>query len=201
MSIPLVLGTHNLKKKKEMQILLAPFGLKLLHLADFPNAIDVQETGTTFGENSRLKASEQARHLRQWVVGEDSGLEVDALMGRPGVFSARFSGPEATDERNNLKLLEELREVPLEKRTARYVCHLSISDPDGNIRAEEENYCRGRILWEPVGNHGFGYDPLFEVIEYHQTFGQLSDLLKACLSHRARAMRAFLPKILQLDVK
>lgn len=186
----LVLGTHNVKKKKEMALLLATEGWTLQSLADYPESIEVEETGSTFAENARLKASVQARHLGMWVIGEDSGLEVEALNGRPGVFSARYSDPGATDERNNDKLLEELGNLPLEKRAAKYVCHIALSDAEGNIVTEVERECRGRILFERVGNHGFGYDPLFEIVEYHQTFGQLSDGVKGCISHRARAMRA-----------
>src|SRR5262245_36553000 len=101
----LVLGTNNRKKCGELVDLLAPFGFELRSLADFPQAITVEETGTTFAENAALKATQQAVHLKAWVLGEDSGLAVDALRGDPGVYSARFSGPEATDESNNALLL------------------------------------------------------------------------------------------------
>ncbi len=135
---------------------------------------------------------------RRWVLGEDSGLAVDALKGEPGVYSARFSGPQATDESNNQLLLEWLGKLPLEKRTAHYVCHATLSDPDGNIRAEAEGYCHGRIRFEPVGRGGFGYDPLFEIVEYHRTFGELGPTVKAALSHRARAIRQLIPAMLRL---
>ena len=197
----LVLGSGNADKKREMAILLEPLGIHLLSLRDFPNALEIEETGSTFGENSRLKASEQAKHLGMWVIGEDSGLEVAALGGRPGVYSARYSDPGATNERNNQKLLEELRYEPTERRNARYVCHMALSNPSGEIVLETEQYCRGRIRTELSGSHGFGYDPLFEVIEYHQTFGELSDRVKACLSHRARATRAFLVGLAKLDLR
>lgn len=187
----IVLGTCNRKKGQELAELLAPLGIAFATLADFPNAIEVEETGTTFAENARLKAVEQAKHLNQWVLGEDSGLSVDALGGLPGVYSARYSGELATDESNNAKLLEELTDVPLEKRTAFYTCHMSLSDPAGNVVLEAEDYCRGRIRFEASGDGGFGYDPLFEVVEYHRTFGDLSPVVKACLSHRSRALRKF----------
>jgi XTP/dITP diphosphohydrolase len=187
----IVLGTRNRKKGQELAELLAPLGIAFATLADFPNAIEVEETGTTFTDNARLKAVEQARHLQQWVLGEDSGLSVDALGGRPGVYSARYSGDAATDESNNAKLLEELSAVPLDKRTAFYTCHMSLSDPTGNIVLEAEDYCRGRIRFEASGGGGFGYDPLFEVVEYHRTFGELAPVVKACLSHRSRALRKF----------
>src|SRR5437868_3361283 len=151
----LVLGTHNRKRGLELADLLAPEGFELITLADISADIEVEETGETFAENAALKACEQARHLKRWVLGEDSGLAVDALKGAPGVYSARFSGPNATDERNNELLLEKLADLPLEKRTAHYVCHATLSDPDGKIRAESEDCCSGRIRFERAGSGGF----------------------------------------------
>lgn len=194
----LVLGTANRKKGLELEKLLAPVGMELRTLADFPNAIRVVEDGRTFADNAERKAVQQARHLGHWVLGEDSGLMVDALGGAPGVFSARYSGPEATDESNNRLLLDQLGEIPIDRRTARYVCHVSLCDPSGTIRAESEACCRGRILFEPRGTHGFGYDPLFEIVEYRRSFGQLGPLVKARLSHRARAARALIPQLIEL---
>ena len=198
MSRVLVLGSRNRKKLGELAELLEPHGFELKTLADFPQSLEVDETGDTFVANARLKATLQARHLKQWVLGEDSGLSVDALGGAPGVFSARFSDPGATDERNNALLLEKLRNVPLEKRTAFYTCHATLSDPEGNVRAENEGTCRGRILTSTAGSGGFGYDPLFEIVECHQTFGELSPAVKRVLSHRSRAIRQLVPQILQL---
>ena len=194
----LVLGSRNRKKLGELAELLEPHGFVLKTLADFPESLEVEETGDTFAANARLKATLQARHLKQWVLGEDSGLSVDALGGAPGVFSARFSDPGATDERNNALLLEKLRNVPLEKRTAFYTCHATLSDPEGNVRAESEGTCRGRILTSTAGSGGFGYDPLFEIVECHQTFGELSPAVKRVLSHRSSAIRQLVPQILQL---
>jgi XTP/dITP diphosphohydrolase len=194
----IVLGTRNRKKGVELAEVFAPVRLGLQTLADFPNAIHVAEEGDTFAANAVLKATRQAVHLGQWVLGEDSGLMVDALGGAPGVFSARYSGEDATDESNNRLLLQRLASVPTQQRGARYVCHMALSDPSGNIRAESEGVCRGRILPAGRGMHGFGYDPLFEVIEYHRTFGELSSLVKACLSHRARAARQLIPKLVEL---
>jgi XTP/dITP diphosphohydrolase len=191
----LVLGSRNRKKLGELAELLEPHGLSLKTLADFPDAIEVEETGQTFAENAWLKAVVQARHLNQWVLGEDSGLSVDALGGAPGVRSARFSDPGATDGRNNALLLEKLRDVPLEKRGAHYTCYAVLSDPVGNVRAESEGICRGRILTEAAGSGGFGYDPLFEIIECHRTFGELSPAVKSVLSHRSRAIRQVVPQI------
>jgi len=194
----LVLGSHNRKKLGELAALLEPQGLVLKTLADFPAAIEVAETGDTFAANARLKATLQARHLQLWVLGEDSGLSVDALSGAPGVYSARFSDPGATDERNNGLLLEKLAAVPLEKRGAHYTCYAALSDPEGNVKAESEGICRGRILKVPAGSGGFGYDPLFEVVECHRTFGELAPAVKAVLSHRSRAIRLLVPQIVAL---
>ncbi len=194
----LVLGTHNKKKGIELAELLAPHGFQLRTLADVSHSIEVDETGATFAENAVLKATVQAKHLGCWVLGEDSGLAVDALDGEPGVYSARFSGPNATDESNNAKLLQQLADIPLERRTAHYVCHAVLSDPLGNVRAESEDYCRGRILFEPSGSGGFGYDPLFEIPEYHRTFGELGNAVKTVLSHRSRALRAIIPRIIAI---
>jgi len=141
----LVLGSRNRKKLGELAGLLDPHGLVLKTLADFPNAIEVEESGDTFAANARLKATVQAKHLQQWVLGEDSGLSVAALDDAPGVYSARFSGPGATDERNNRLLLERLAGMPLEKRGAHYTCYAALSDPEGNVRAESEASVAGEF--------------------------------------------------------
>jgi XTP/dITP diphosphohydrolase len=194
----LVLGTRNKKKRIELVELLGPWGIQLQTLDDLPNSIEVEETGSTFAENAALKASQQAKHLNRWVLGEDSGLCVDAIKGAPGVYSARFSGAGATDEKNNALLLEKLADVPLEKRTAYYVCSAALADPTGIIRATAEGRCQGRIRTEATGAGGFGYDPYFEIVEYHRTFGELGATVKTVLSHRARAVRAMIPELVKL---
>ena len=151
-----------------------------------------------FSANAEKKAVQQARHLNRWVLADDSGIEVDALQCAPGIYSARFAGPNASDEDNNRRLLEELGELPLHQRTARYVCHVTVSDPAGNVRAESHATCDGRIRFAPSGQNGFGYDPLFEVIEYHRTFGELGPTVKRMLSHRSRALRAIAPQLATL---
>ncbi len=145
-----------------------------------------------------LKAVQQAKHLDAWVLGEDSGLLVDALGGAPGIFSARYSGAGATDATNNARLLAELGDTPLARRTAHYVCHAVLANPAGEAVAEAAGDCHGRILFEPRGSAGFGYDPLFEIPEYHRTFAELGAAVKGCLSHRARAMRRMLPRLAAL---
>ncbi|MGD9128064.1 MAG: RdgB/HAM1 family non-canonical purine NTP pyrophosphatase [Planctomycetia bacterium] len=194
----LVLGTGNRKKGIELIALFGPVGLNIKTLADFNNAIDVEETGTTFAENAALKATEQAKHLGCWVLAEDSGLAVDALDGEPGVFSARYSGEGATDEKNNALVLEKMEGVATERRRARFICHMTLSDPTGTVRAETEAFCTGRLLTELRGTHGFGYDPMFEIVEYHRTFAELGPAVKRCLSHRARAARQLIPELMRL---
>lgn len=209
----LVLGTHNHKKGAELAELLAPWGFAVVTLSDVPNAIEVVEDGDTFAANAVLKATQQARHLGRWVLADDSGLEVDALDGAPGVYSARFAemaggqgessvvsrqlSVAAVDDANNRELLRRLGESPLERRTAQYVCHVAVADPVGTIRAESHDVCRGRIRFEPAGTNGFGYDPLFEVIEYHRTFGELGPGVKRAISHRSRALRAIVPQLVR----
>lgn len=193
----IVLASRNRKKSAEIAELLAPYGIEVVSVAEFPEAADVVEDGETFAENARKKASETARALSRWTIGEDSGLEVEALGGAPGVYSARYSGPDATDESNNEKLLRELAGVPAEQRGARYVCHVALADPEGRIRCEATGTCRGRIITEPRGTGGFGYDPLFLIPEYHRTFGELGPAAKRHLSHRARAFERFIPQLLR----
>jgi XTP/dITP diphosphohydrolase len=194
----LVIGTHNRKKGLELTDMLAPWGFHVVTLEDVPNAIEVVEDGDSFEANAALKATQQAKHLGKWVLADDSGLEVDALNGAPGIYSARFAGPNATDADNNRVLLEKLGDLPLERRTSRYVCHVTVADPTGTVRAESHDTCRGRIRFASAGTNGFGYDPYFEVVEYHRTFGELGPTVKRMLSHRSRALRAILPQLLAL---
>lgn len=181
-------------------MLLEPLGFRLLSLAQLQDPIEVEETGATFLENARLKAAQQAIHLGQWTIGEDSGLCVPALEGAPGIYSARYSDPGATDERNNDKLLVELADKRHDQRRAFYVSTIALSDPGGNIRIEAEGQCWGRILTQRRGQGGFGYDPLFEIAEYHQTFAELGPTVKSVLSHRARALRKFIAGLSSLRV-
>jgi XTP/dITP diphosphohydrolase len=186
----LVLGTRNAGKLRELSELLEPLGVGCRSLEGLAAAIEVEETGVTFAENAALKASCQAVALGCFVLAEDSGLVVDALGGQPGVRSARYSDPGATDDRNNALLLERLAAVadPGE-RTARYECHMALADPSGGILATASGRCEGRIAGQLRGRGGFGYDPLFIVPEYHATFGELGPAVKTVISHRARALR------------
>lgn len=194
----LVIGTHNRKKGLELAELVAPWEFHVVTLDDVPGAIEIVEDGDSFAANALLKATRQAQHLRRWVLADDSGIEVDALGGAPGIYSARFAGPTATDADNNRLLLEKLGDLPLERRTARYVCHVAVADPTGTVRAESHGTCGGRVRFAAAGTHGFGYDPYFELVEYHRTFGELGPAVKRMLSHRSRALRAILPQLVAL---
>lgn len=201
----LIVGTGNLKKGRELAELLEPTGLfRIRDLravaadASLPDPLDVDESGDSFRENARLKAVQQALHLGQWVLADDSGIEVDALDGRPGIYSARYAGLPSDDQANNAKLLAELDGQPWERRGAQYVCVVIVADPDGIVRAEAQGVCRGRLRFAASGAQGFGYDPLFEVREYHRTFGELGGAVKRAISHRARAMRQVVPQLIGL---
>jgi XTP/dITP diphosphohydrolase len=194
----IVLASRNRKKLQEMAALVAAAGLELLSAADMPGVPDVEETGASFAENAALKASAVARATGRWALGDDSGLEVDALRGEPGIYSSRYAGPDSTDSDNNTKLLEQLAEVPEPQRTAQFVCHLAVADPQGDIRLQLAGACRGRIVSQLRGASGFGYDPLFLIPEYHRTFGELSPAVKSVLSHRARAFERLVPKLAAL---
>jgi XTP/dITP diphosphohydrolase len=193
MPVLLILGTRNRKKRKEIVQILESPQLAFGDLNDWPDAPEIDEDGSTFQENASKKATVLARALGHWVLGEDSGLVVPSLGGAPGIYSARYAGEQGNDEANNDKLLRELEAFPDEKRGAYYVCTAALSDPQGKIHAVVEGRCHGRILRERHGAGGFGYDPLFLIPEYHQTFGELSAVVKDALSHRARALDKLKP--------
>lgn len=195
---PIVVATTNRKKLGEMKLLLEPLGYDIRDLSHFEKSMDIEEDGTSFIENARLKAVGQAQFLGRWCIGEDSGLVVPALDGAPGIYSARYSGPNANDESNNRLLLENMSELRGEERAAYYVSTAVLADPQGKIYIESEGRCWGRILTTPRGQHGFGYDPLFEIIEYRLTFAELGSTVKSVLSHRARAMELFKRKLMAL---
>lgn len=198
MSPLLVLGTHNRKKRQEIEEILGDLGLQLADLSRWPDAPEVVEDGVTFEANARKKAVELARHLCHWVLGEDSGLVVPALNGRPGVYSARYAGKQGDDEANNDRLLAELAALPEDRRQAYYVCTAALADPQGEVKAVVEGRCHGLIVRERRGDGGFGYDPLFLIPEYHRTFGELSSRVKHALSHRARALAQLRPILRRL---
>lgn len=194
----IVLGSRNKKKSLEIAELLAPYDIAVISVSEFPEMGDVVEDKDSFAGNAAKKASETATTIGQWVLAEDSGLCVDVLGGAPGIYSARFSGEGATDERNNEKLMQELDGVPAAKRSAGYVCSAAVSDPAGKIHLAVEGTCRGRIITEPRGTNGFGYDPYFLVPEYHRTFGELGSVVKQQISHRARAFHRLIPQLVRV---
>jgi XTP/dITP diphosphohydrolase len=191
----LVVGTRNPKKREEILEILNDLPIEIRDLSAFPGAPDVVEDGNTFEANARKKASELARHLHHWVLGEDSGLVVPALGGRPGVYSARYAGKQGDDAANNRKLLAELAPFPDDRRAAYYVCTAALADPSGEVRAVVEGRCHGIIVKDYRGSGGFGYDPLFLIPEYHKTFGELSARAKHAISHRARALARLRPAL------
>lgn len=191
----LVVGTRNRKKCEEIIAILGDLDLELRDLTHFSEAPEVVEDGATFEANARKKASELAKTLGYWVLGEDSGLVVPGLNGRPGVYSARYAGRQGDDAANNTRLLAELAPLPEDRRAAYYVCAAALADPAGDVQASAEGRCHGVIVREHRGSGGFGYDPLFLIPEYHRTFGELSPRVKHALSHRARALAQLRPAL------
>lgn len=199
MNKTIILATHNLGKVKELKDLLADLSIEIQvkSLPDFPELGPIAETGTTFRENARIKAQTVFLHTGLPSVADDSGLEVDALDGAPGVHSARYAGEDASDQDNNRKLLQELSGVPADRRTARFrsvIC--AVFSPYQEVFAE--GVCEGRIAFEPKGENGFGYDPLFLVEpDYQKTMAELSLMEKNAVSHRSRAFMNLKPLLIQ----
>lgn len=198
MSFLLVLGTRNRKKREEIVALLSDLDLGFGDLTQWPELPEVVEDGDTFEANAVKKATELARTMRHWVLGEDSGLVVPALSGRPGVYSARYAGKHGDDAANNARMLAELAPLPEDHRAAYYVCVAALADPGGEVKAVVEGRCHGVIIKEARGSGGFGYDPLFLIPEYHHTFGELSPRVKQALSHRARALTNLRPVLREI---
>ena len=186
----LVVATGNPGKLAEMQEYLTDFPWQLeLKPAD----LDIEETGTTFIANARLKASEVAKALGEWAIADDSGLAVDALDGAPGIYSARYG---KTDGDRINRLLKELEDK--NNRQAQFICAVAIASPDGEIALETEGICQGEILTAPQGDGGFGYDPIFYVPSLQQTFAQMSAATKGEISHRGIAFAQLMPNLKQL---
>jgi len=186
----LLIATRNRGKIKEIRALLGGLVEEVLCAADLPDLPETIEDGTTFAENAMKKAREACKATGLPVLADDSGLVVEGLGGRPGVFSARFAGPDADDSANNRKLLQELGFLPEASRTAAFVCTMAYVSPDG-IEQLFEGRVGGTIIAAPKGEHGFGYDPLFLVDGYQQTMAELSLAEKNRISHRGQALRGF----------
>lgn len=188
MKAKLVIASRNEKKKRELLQIIGDLDLEVATLNDFPEAPEVEEDGLTFHENAVKKAREIAQFTGCMSLADDSGLDVDALGGLPGVHSARFAGEPSDDERNNQKLLKMLEGVPAQERTARFRCVIAIAFPDGRVETTEGT-CEGRVGFAPKGSAGFGYDPLFIPDGFDMTFAELSPEVKNSISHRGKALQ------------
>jgi XTP/dITP diphosphohydrolase len=180
----IIIASKNKGKIREIRQIYSDLPIAVVETADLP---EVTEDGASFAENARKKAIEVARHTGKWALADDSGLEVDALGGAPGIHSARWSGGD--DEANNDKLLAELRDVPAAARTARYRAVVAVAAPDGRIVAEADGACEGVIGFERRGAGGFGYDPLFVLPQFGRTMAELPPETKNEISHRGQALR------------
>jgi len=188
MKLPaLLIATHNTGKVREITPFFISFVDRILSLQDVNVTVIAPETGTTYEENAQSKAETYFRITGIPTLADDSGIEVDALNGQPGIYSARFAGKNASDKDNNKKLLHLLTGIPAEKRTARFRCIIALALPDGTHLFE--GITEGIIASSPAGGHGFGYDPVFIPDGYDKTFAELGPAVKTQLSHRTRALK------------
>ena len=184
----LVIATQNQGKLREIRQLLEGLEFKVTSLADYPGHPEIIEDGDSFAANALIKARVIADFTGKLTMGEDSGLEVDALDQAPGIYSARFAGTNATDEDNNRILIQSLKNVPPEQRQARYQCCATLVYQGQQVAVIQES-CEGFIAEEPRGTNGFGYDPYFLIEKYDKTFGELDPSIKAEISHRAKTLK------------
>ena len=185
----LLLATNNTGKIKELAELLADLPIRLRNLNEFETIVEPKETGTTFSENAVLKAKCYASQTRLWALADDSGLEVEALGGAPGIFSARYAGESATYAEKIGKLLQDMSRTNSGNRKARFVCAMGLVDEAGSVKFLSEGFCSGKIAAKPHGSGGFGYDPIFIPDGYPETFGELAGEIKQKISHRSRAIK------------
>ena len=200
MSHKLVLATRNQGKITEFRRILdalAPGAIELIGVDQFPDLVDVDETGSTFEENSLLKARYTCQATGLPAIADDSGLCVDALNGDPGIFSARWAGEHGNDQANLEKVLAQLKDVPDEKRTAHFMCVASLVLPDGREQVAEGRF-EGHILHAPVGENGFGYDPIFQPLGLRISSAQMSAEEKDLVSHRGKSLRSIAPHVIHL---
>lgn len=195
----LLIATHNAGKVREYRELLAGLPFEVTYLDAEGVTEDVEENGATFAENACLKAETYARLTRLWTWADDSGLEVDALLGAPGVYSARYAGPGASDADRYRKLLDALAGVPWDRRTARFRCTVALATPAGCLRTAD-GVCEGLIAFGPRGENGFGYDPVFYMPELGATMAQLPPDTKNRISHRGRAAQAAARLLAELEL-
>ncbi|MGG3450815.1 XTP/dITP diphosphatase [Domibacillus aminovorans] len=194
-----IIATKNSGKAKEFVQLFESYGITVKTLIDYPELPDVEETGETFEENALLKAESAAYLTGQPAIADDSGLVIDALDGRPGVYSARYAGIDKDDKANNRKVLKEMAGAVDDRRSARFKCVLAVSFPDDREPIIVEGNCEGRIAYEESGTNGFGYDPLFIPDGFDQTMAQLEPDVKNKISHRANALRKLQVSLTELE--
>lgn len=182
-----MIATSNAGKTSELRELLKPLGVAVLPIGDLANVDVPDESGSTFAENASIKAAAYAAQIGEWVIADDSGLEVAALGGAPGIRSARFGGEGSTYYDKMLHLLGELELAGNDQREARFVSVIALAGPDGKVHLTAHGECRGTIAYEPRGSNGFGYDPIFVPEGCDLTFGEMLDVEKRSHSHRAKA--------------
>ena len=200
MSRKLVIATRNVGKIVEFRRILDAISLgkiELVSIDQFPDLVDVEETGSTFEENALLKARYTAKMTGLPSISDDSGLCIDALGGAPGIFSARWAGAHGDDEANVRKVLDELASVPDEKRGAHFICVAALVMPDGREKLAEGRF-EGRILHAAIGDHGFGYDPIFAPLGLSISSAQMSAEEKDLCSHRGKSLRAIAPHVIEM---
>lgn len=184
----LIIATRNQGKMRDFKALFDTYNIPVISLADLKEPVkDIEESGETFEENAALKAEAVCRQFNIPVIADDSGIEIDALSGAPGIYSARYAGPEKDDQANTEKVLREMKNIPEDKRTARFVCVLAIAQP-GKKTIFKRGECEGSIAYKSRGNNGFGYDPIFYPLGYTKTMGELTLDEKNSISHRKKAL-------------
>ena len=194
--LEILIATNNLGKVKEIKDILDSPEIKILTLKDFPHLPKIEEDGKTYQENAFKKARKISEYTGKICLADDSGLEIDYLKGKPGIYSSRWG---KSDEERINKVLKLLENIPINKRNAKFVCAAILFFPDGKIYMVKEE-CKGSIEFMPKGEHGFGYDPIFLVTEYDKTFAELGDKIKNQISHRGKAMKRMMNIINELVV-
>lgn len=184
----ILIGTKNQGKLKEFENFFADSKIKLRSLQDFPNIIDVAETGKTYAENAILKATTYSLITKLWTIADDSGLEVESLNNKPGIYSSRYGGNNASDNEKIQKILNELKNTNGDNRNANFISVIALTDEKGEVKTVVKGICKGQISTKPIGINGFGYDAIFIPNDFNKTFGELSEQIKQTISHRAKAI-------------
>jgi len=193
--LEIFIATNNLGKVKEIKDILDGRQIKILTMKDFPHPPKIEEDGKTYQENAFKKARKTSEYTGKICLADDSGLEIEYLKGKPGIYSSRWGN---SDEERINKVLKLLENVPINKRNAKFVCAAVLVFPDGKTYLVKEE-CKGSIIFRQKGEHGFGYDPIFLVPEYNKTFAELGDKIKNQISHRGKAMRSMVEIIKEIS--